>query len=158
MTSSSASPFEALVPTQSNLQFVKHMRIMSRGYEPRVARLMETVKSTVRAQPGLLSVETYAQVDDHTKYVVFSEVRKQTLPLEAAVAESDALLTAVGIQEGLRHVAGQQGVPGVHQADQRAPGRAGPAHAHFQDPQGRRLSPLSSGNPRHLHTSHRQFS
>ncbi|RLN97242.1 hypothetical protein BBJ28_00010388 [Nothophytophthora sp. Chile5] len=49
-------------------------RIMSRGYEPRVARLMENVKATVRAQPGLLSVETFAQVDDHTKYVVFSEV------------------------------------------------------------------------------------
>lgn len=49
-------------------------RIMSRGYEPRVARLMENVKATVRAQPGFISIDTYAQVADHTKYVVFSEV------------------------------------------------------------------------------------
>lgn len=50
-------------------------RIMSRGYEPAVARLMETVKAKVRAQPGLLSVTTYSQLDDSHKYVVFSEVR-----------------------------------------------------------------------------------
>ena len=49
-------------------------RIMSRGYEPRVARLMENVKAIVRAQPGFISIDTYAQVEDHTKYVVFSEV------------------------------------------------------------------------------------
>ncbi|CAI5734530.1 unnamed protein product [Hyaloperonospora brassicae] len=48
-------------------------RIMSRGYEPRVARLMENVKAIVRAQPGFISIDTYAQVEDHTKYVVFSE-------------------------------------------------------------------------------------
>lgn len=48
-------------------------RVMSRGYEPRVARLMEEVKATVRAQSGLISIDTYARVDDHTKYVVFSE-------------------------------------------------------------------------------------
>lgn len=50
-------------------------RIMSRGYEPRVATLMETVKQKVRAQPGALAVDTYMQVDDCHKYVVFSEVR-----------------------------------------------------------------------------------
>ena len=53
-------------------------RIMSRGYEPRVARLMENVKETVRVQPGFISIDTYAQVDDHTKYVVFSEVFSPT--------------------------------------------------------------------------------
>lgn len=51
-------------------------RIMSRGYEPAVASLMEAVKTKVRAQPGLLSVTTYNQVDDSHKYVVFSEVRR----------------------------------------------------------------------------------
>ena len=54
-------------------------RIMSRGYEPRVARLMENVKETVRVQPGFISIDTYAQVDDHTKYVVFSEVFSRTI-------------------------------------------------------------------------------
>lgn len=49
-------------------------RIMSRGYEPAVASLMETVKAKVRAQPGLLSVTTYNQLDQSNKYVVFSEV------------------------------------------------------------------------------------
>ncbi|KAF1334908.1 Monooxygenase, partial [Globisporangium splendens] len=52
-------------------------RIMSRGYEPAVARLMETVKTKVRAQPGLISVTTYNQVDDNHKYVVFSEWRSK---------------------------------------------------------------------------------
>lgn len=51
-------------------------RIMSRGYEPAVARLMETVKAKVRAQPGLLSVTTYSQLEESNKYVVFSEVRR----------------------------------------------------------------------------------
>ncbi|KAF1778153.1 Dimeric alpha-beta barrel [Phytophthora cactorum] len=90
-------------------------RIMSRGYEPRVARLMENVKATVRAQPGFISIDTYAQVDDHTKYVVFSE-----LPEEVAVLASTNLsccVLLVGVQEGLRHVAGQQGVPEMHSAD-----------------------------------------
>lgn len=49
-------------------------RIMSRGYEPAVASLMEAVKAKVRAQPGLLSVTTYNQLDQSNKYVVFSEV------------------------------------------------------------------------------------
>ncbi|DAZ93358.1 TPA: hypothetical protein N0F65_011884 [Lagenidium giganteum] len=48
-------------------------RIMTRGYEPAVARLMEHVKSTVSKQPGLIAVDTYSQVDDQHKYVVFSE-------------------------------------------------------------------------------------
>jgi heme-degrading monooxygenase HmoA len=52
-------------------------RIMTRGYEPTVARLMETVKTKVRAQPGLLSVATYNQLDDQHKYVVFSEWRSR---------------------------------------------------------------------------------
>ncbi|GLE11593.1 hypothetical protein PINS_up024103 [Pythium insidiosum] len=50
---------------------------MSRGYEPAVARLMETVKNKVRQQPGLVKVETFSQVDDNHKYVVFSEWRTQ---------------------------------------------------------------------------------
>lgn len=49
-------------------------RIMSRGLEPAVARLMENVKIKVRAQPGILSVETFRQLGDDHKYVVFSEV------------------------------------------------------------------------------------
>ncbi|TMW64210.1 hypothetical protein Poli38472_012832 [Pythium oligandrum] len=52
-------------------------RIMSRGYEPAVARLMENVKTKVRTQPGLLKVETLAQMDDPHKYVVFTEWRSK---------------------------------------------------------------------------------
>ncbi|CAI5734501.1 unnamed protein product [Hyaloperonospora brassicae] len=48
-------------------------RIMSRGFEPTVVRLMEKVQKVVRAQPGLLSLETLSDVDDHHKYVVLSE-------------------------------------------------------------------------------------
>lgn len=54
-------------------------RIMSRGLEPAVARLMENVKTKVRAQPGILSVETFRQLGDDHKYVVFSEVRTCSL-------------------------------------------------------------------------------
>jgi len=118
-------------------------RIMSRGFEPRVARLMENVKATVRAQPGFLSIETYAQVDDHTKYVVFSEVIRRVLFVLAGKLDGpDVSLVVVGVQEGLRYMAGHQGVPGVHAADQRAARRAGAAHAHLQDPQGRHLPAL----------------
>ncbi|KAJ0408285.1 hypothetical protein ATCC90586_008235 [Pythium insidiosum] len=52
-------------------------RIMSRGFEPTVARLMENVQSVVRKQPGLLSLETLSDVHDHHKYVVLSEWRSQ---------------------------------------------------------------------------------
>ncbi|OQS05692.1 monooxygenase [Thraustotheca clavata] len=48
-------------------------RIMSRGFEPAVVRMMERVKATVSRQPGLISVETMADMDDHHKYVVLSE-------------------------------------------------------------------------------------
>lgn len=50
-------------------------RIMSRGFEPTVGRLMENVQKVVRRQPGLLSVETLSDMNDHHKYVVLSEVR-----------------------------------------------------------------------------------
>lgn len=50
-------------------------RIMSRGFEPTVGRLMENVQKVVRRQPGLLSLETLSDVNDHHKYVVLSEVR-----------------------------------------------------------------------------------
>ncbi|ETV70221.1 hypothetical protein H257_14250 [Aphanomyces astaci] len=48
-------------------------RVMSRGFEPTVSRMMERVKNTVRRQPGLLSVQTLADVEDHHKYIVLSE-------------------------------------------------------------------------------------
>ncbi|KAG6576582.1 putative monooxygenase [Phytophthora cinnamomi] len=48
-------------------------RIMSRGFEPTVVRLMENVQKVVRAQPGLISLETLSDVNDHHKYVVLSE-------------------------------------------------------------------------------------
>ncbi|KAI9915814.1 hypothetical protein PsorP6_008000 [Peronosclerospora sorghi] len=48
-------------------------RIMSRGFEPTVIRLMENVQHVVRAQPGLISLETLSDVNDHHKYVVLSE-------------------------------------------------------------------------------------
>ncbi|ETK92706.1 hypothetical protein, variant [Phytophthora nicotianae] len=50
-------------------------RIMSRGFEPTVVRLMENVQKVVRSQPGLLSLETLRDVNDHHKYVMLSEVR-----------------------------------------------------------------------------------
>lgn len=80
-------------------------RIMSRGFEPTVVRLMEQVRAlsrpsgvawiarykrsslalrlgftqvqkVVKSQPGLLAVETLSDVNDHHKYVVLSEVRR----------------------------------------------------------------------------------
>lgn len=50
-------------------------RIMTRGFEPTVGRLMENVAKVVRRQPGLISLETLSDVNDHHKYVVLSEVR-----------------------------------------------------------------------------------
>ncbi|DAZ93359.1 TPA: hypothetical protein N0F65_011885 [Lagenidium giganteum] len=52
-------------------------RIMTRGFEPTVGRLMEHVQSVVRKQPGLLSVETLSDMNDHHKYVVLSEWRSK---------------------------------------------------------------------------------
>ncbi|TMW64209.1 hypothetical protein Poli38472_012831 [Pythium oligandrum] len=52
-------------------------RVMSRGFEPTVQRLMENVQNVVRKQPGLLSLETLSDVNDHHKYVVLSEWRSQ---------------------------------------------------------------------------------
>ncbi|CEG37785.1 antibiotic biosynthesis monooxygenase [Plasmopara halstedii] len=48
-------------------------RLMSRGFEPTVVRLMENVQKVVRSQPGLISLETLSDVNDHHKYVVLSE-------------------------------------------------------------------------------------
>ncbi|CAH0475937.1 unnamed protein product [Peronospora belbahrii] len=48
-------------------------RIMSRGFEPTVVRLMENVQKVVRAQPGLISLESLSDVNDHHKYVILSE-------------------------------------------------------------------------------------
>ncbi|KAL3671391.1 hypothetical protein V7S43_003317 [Phytophthora oleae] len=50
-------------------------RIMSRGFEPTVVRLMENVNKVVQSQPGLISLETLSDVNDHHKYVVLSEWR-----------------------------------------------------------------------------------
>lgn len=81
-------------------------RIMSRGYEPAVARLMENVKKTVRAQPGILSVETYAQVDDHTKYVVFSEWESKK--------DFDQWLASEDFQQCTQQINELLDVPGLH--------------------------------------------
>ncbi|CAH0484994.1 hypothetical protein KXD40_003695 [Peronospora effusa] len=48
-------------------------RIMSRGFEPTVVRLMENVQKVVRAQPGLISLESLSDVNNHHKYVMLSE-------------------------------------------------------------------------------------
>ncbi|OWZ07026.1 Monooxygenase [Phytophthora megakarya] len=48
-------------------------RIMSRGFETTVVRLMENVQNVVRSQPGLISLEALTDVNDHHKYVVLSE-------------------------------------------------------------------------------------
>lgn len=45
---------------------------MTRGFEPTVARIMDQVQKTVRSQPGLLSVETLRDIQDHHRYVVLS--------------------------------------------------------------------------------------
>ena len=50
---------------------------MSRGFEGAAGRLMDTVKDQVMRAPGLLSLETLKDVDDHQKYVVLSEVCAQ---------------------------------------------------------------------------------
>ncbi|CAH0484966.1 hypothetical protein KXD40_003717 [Peronospora effusa] len=81
-------------------------RIMSRGYEPRVARLMENVKDTVRAQPGFISIDTYAQVDDHTKYVVFSEWESKE--------HFDTWLASKEFQECTQQINELLDVPGLH--------------------------------------------
>lgn len=78
-------------------------RLMSRGYEPRVARLMENVKAKVAAQPGVLSVETFIQVDDSHKYVVFSEVRPADPgALPVVVAYTVALTDCMSPRSGSR--------------------------------------------------------
>lgn len=81
-------------------------RIMSRGYEPRVARLMENVKTTVRAQPGFISIDTYAQVDDHTKYVVFSEWESKK--------DFDTWLASKEFRECTQQINELLDVPGLH--------------------------------------------
>ncbi|TDH68076.1 hypothetical protein CCR75_007465 [Bremia lactucae] len=81
-------------------------RIMSRGYEPRVTHLMEKVKATVRAQPGFISIDTYVQMDDHTKYVVFSEWESKK-DLETWLASNEFRNCTQQINELLD-------VPGLH--------------------------------------------
>ncbi|TYZ61232.1 hypothetical protein PybrP1_011577 [[Pythium] brassicae (nom. inval.)] len=81
-------------------------RIMSRGYEPAVARLMETVKTKVRAQPGLLSVTTYSQLDESNKYVVFSEWRSKN--------DYDAWVNSAEFKECTSKINELLDVPGLH--------------------------------------------
>ncbi|KAG1687525.1 hypothetical protein DVH05_005138 [Phytophthora capsici] len=88
-------------------------RIMSRGYEPRVARLMENVKAKVRAQPGFISIDTYAQVDDITKYVVFSEWESKK--------DFDTWLASETFQECTQQINELLDVPGLHMRIFKAP-------------------------------------
>ncbi|KAI9915823.1 hypothetical protein PsorP6_008009 [Peronosclerospora sorghi] len=81
-------------------------RIMSRGFEPRVARLMENVKDTVRAQPGFISIDTYYQLDDHTKYVVFSKWESKKY--------FDAWLASKEFQDCTQQINELLDVPGLH--------------------------------------------
>ncbi|CAH0475913.1 unnamed protein product [Peronospora belbahrii] len=81
-------------------------RIMSRGYEPRVARLMENVKDTVRAQPGFISIDTYAQIDDNTKYIVFSEWESKK--------HFDMWVSSREFQECTQQINDLLDVPGLH--------------------------------------------
>ncbi|KAJ0404002.1 hypothetical protein P43SY_001396 [Pythium insidiosum] len=56
-------------------------RIMSRGFEPTVARLMENVQSVVRKQPGLLSLETlsdWRSQKDYDNWVNSEDFKKCT--------------------------------------------------------------------------------
>ena len=49
-------------------------RTMSHGYESAAGRYMENIQSRVMSAPGLISLETLKDVEDHTKYIVLSEV------------------------------------------------------------------------------------
>ncbi|KAF1334969.1 Antibiotic biosynthesis monooxygenase, partial [Globisporangium splendens] len=64
------------MPTTKPIRVLSE-RIMSRGFEPTVGRLMENVQKVVRRQPGLISLETLSDVNDHHKYVVLSEWRSK---------------------------------------------------------------------------------
>jgi heme-degrading monooxygenase HmoA len=48
---------------------------MSRGFEGAASRFMDNVKSQVTNAPGLLSLETLKDTEDHKRYVTLSEVR-----------------------------------------------------------------------------------
>lgn len=49
-------------------------RMMSRGYEPSVQRLMDGIRDRVKVQPGLISIEQLKDTADHHKYVVLTKV------------------------------------------------------------------------------------
>ncbi|GMF17728.1 unnamed protein product [Phytophthora lilii] len=116
-------------------------RIMSRGFEPTVVRLMENVHKVVRSQPGLISLETLSDVNDHHKYVVLSEVRLASGAVAVWGVSIDIVGVAVAVEvaEGLRGVDLQRGAQEVHGADQRGAGRAGQAHDHLQAARGGHL-------------------
>jgi len=48
-------------------------RVMSRGFEPTVARLMDQVKRNAQRQPGLISIEAFGDCEDHHKHVMLSQ-------------------------------------------------------------------------------------
>ncbi|KDO29546.1 hypothetical protein SPRG_05502 [Saprolegnia parasitica CBS 223.65] len=52
-------------------------RVMSRGFEPTVGRLLEQMRSTVSKQPGLISVETLGDAQDYHHQVTISQWRSQ---------------------------------------------------------------------------------
>ncbi|KAF0694282.1 Aste57867_14830 [Aphanomyces stellatus] len=52
-------------------------RVMTRGFEPTVTRIMEQMQSIVKKQPGLISVETWGDVKDHHNHVTLSQWRSQ---------------------------------------------------------------------------------
>ncbi|OQS06329.1 monooxygenase [Thraustotheca clavata] len=52
-------------------------RIMSRGFEPTVCRLMEQMRTSVSKQPGLISVETLGDLQDFHHQVTISQWRSQ---------------------------------------------------------------------------------
>jgi hypothetical protein len=49
-------------------------RVMSRGFEGAASRFMDNVKNEVMSAPGLLSLETLKDMEDHKRYVTLSEV------------------------------------------------------------------------------------
>ncbi|RHY96544.1 hypothetical protein DYB35_011522 [Aphanomyces astaci] len=52
-------------------------RVMSRGFEPTVTRLLDQMQSVVRKQPGFISVETWGDIQDHHNHVTLSQWRSQ---------------------------------------------------------------------------------
>ncbi|KAG9408258.1 hypothetical protein AC1031_021503 [Aphanomyces cochlioides] len=52
-------------------------RVMSRGFEPTVTRLMEQMQAVAKRQPGFISCETWGDMTDHHNHVMISQWRSQ---------------------------------------------------------------------------------